>query len=134
MEKLHGFKSDREFHLMTFVIGHSQTLLVSIDTTSQTRTEILFRGVAAVKLRRRYNGLVIRPAEPDELIRLVTETGVADALNRRGWFLESDNVTDYVVAGAAWLHEGPGDWGNKPHLANGNIRWPWPGDPNDGYH
>lgn len=127
---LQDLNSGREFHLMTFVIGHSQALLVGID--DQTRIEIYFRAVAAMKLRRRYPGLAIRTADPDESAMIKQASGTAHLPDHSVWILESNGVTDYVVATRAWVHEGPGDWsGNVPVLARGNIRWPWPGDPDD---
>lgn len=116
-------ESAREFQLAAFVIGHSEALLVGIE--DQTRIELLFKGVAAMKLRRRYPGLAVRMADADESAAIQAGSGTSHLNDRRVWVLESDGVADYVVAGSAWVHEGPGRWGEVPVLARGNVRWPW---------
>jgi hypothetical protein len=102
------FRSDRAFALWAYTVSHSQLLLrtrtTRADGSRQSRIDILFKPVRAMKIRADYDGLVIRCATSAEAERITTEySDFRD--DARCLVLESGSSRDYVVADAVGWNE-----------------------------
>ncbi|GAA4086846.1 hypothetical protein [Actinomadura miaoliensis] len=102
------FRSDRAFTTWAYTISHSQLLLRTRtawrDGCRQSRIDVLFKPVQAMKIRIEYDGLVIRCATSaeEEWIR-ADNTGLA--LDARCLILETGGDQDYVVTHAVGWEE-----------------------------
>ena len=102
------FRSERYFAVWAYSLSHSQLLLRAPTTTSegrrQSRIDLLFKPVDAVKTRMGYDGVVLRCATIEEHERILRETGRTGDENRV-FVLESGGSADYVVAMAVGWQE-----------------------------
>jgi hypothetical protein len=104
------FQSDRQFLLWAYTVSHGQLLLRAPTTspagTRQSRIDVLFKLVAAVKIRSSYDGLVIRCASEAETHHVLKAAGLEPKSWRRVLMLGAASDTDYVVAGGmGWLED-----------------------------
>ncbi|MEV7228310.1 hypothetical protein AB0M79_14980 [Polymorphospora sp. NPDC051019] len=102
------FRSERRFVVWAYALSHSQLLLraeqASHDRYRQSRIDILFKPVDAMKTRMHYDGLVLRCATVEEDEHILRETGRSAAHNRV-FIIESGGLPDYVVAMAVGWQE-----------------------------
>ncbi|WP_329246339.1 hypothetical protein OG417_51480 [Actinoallomurus sp. NBC_01490] len=102
------FRSDRAFTVWAYTISHSQLLLrtrtTMQDGSRQSRIDIVFKPVRAMKVRIEYDGLVIRCATPAEARRISgADTGIHD--DAHCLILETGNDHDYVITYAVGWEE-----------------------------
>jgi hypothetical protein len=71
------FESSRWFSLWAYTISHGQLLFRSRNVGG-SRIDVVFKPVEALKVRRDYDGLVIRCASEDERRRVLTDLGLSD--------------------------------------------------------
>jgi hypothetical protein len=110
------FRSDRAFTVWAYTISHSQLLLRTRTTENQSRIDILFKPVRAMKLRIEYDGLVIRCATQPEAERIQGEnTGTTRSAHCL--ILETAGESDYVMTHAfGWQEDLESDH-DPSHLA-----------------
>jgi hypothetical protein len=106
------FRAERGFQLWAHTVSHSQTLLRSPKgipdgrgRTFDTRVDVLFEAVTAMKIRAGYDGLVIRVATPAEAIAIRAGWPGAYVADRGVFLLDSGGETDYVIAAIVSWHE-----------------------------
>ncbi|WP_212824836.1 hypothetical protein [Polymorphospora rubra] len=79
------FRSERRFVVWAYALSHSQLLLradqASHDRHRQSRIDLLFKPVDAMKTRMDYDGLAVRCASTEEHERILRETGHPAAHN-----------------------------------------------------
>lgn len=98
-------------------VSHAQLLLRSNPNDDElTRKEILFKGVAALKLRTRCDGLIVRIATPSEAATIREEVDLAEDDGRDCFVLESDGWRGFVIAGSVFESEDEGDYGDPSAL------------------
>lgn len=91
---------DRRFQLWAYSVSMSRLLLRSTkDEGATTRIDILFQNVAAVALPASLLGVVVRPANDEELRWIADSSGV-EVRSGRAFVVEGDGYRGYVVAGA----------------------------------
>ncbi|RAN94417.1 hypothetical protein GAR05_04939 [Micromonospora saelicesensis] len=130
------FRSDRRFAMEAYSASHGQLLLRSnpVDGEYETTIDLLFKPVAAIKIRDGYAGLVIRCATVGEANRIMMSLlGVHADHGYRVFVLESQGRSDYVISMAVGWDEGmllrvQGSFFNS---ADAYMRR-WPTDPLDG--
>ncbi len=104
------FRCGRQFAVWAYTVSHSQLLLrartTGTDGPRQTRIDVLFKPVEAVKTRMEYrDGLVIRCATTDERDRILADAGLAGT-NFRVFVLPTSDGIDHVVAmGVGWCED-----------------------------
>lgn len=104
------FRCDRGFAVWAYTVSHSQLLLrartAGGHSDRQTRIDVLFKPVTAVKVRTEYrDGLLIRCATTDERAQILADTGLA-ATNLRVFVLPTSDGLDHVVAMAVgWCED-----------------------------
>jgi hypothetical protein len=102
------FRSERRFSVWAYALSHSQLLLragtATVDGHRQSRVDLLFKPVDAMKTRMDYDSLVLRCATIEEHERILRETGRAAGYNRV-FIIESGGLLDYVVAMAVGWQE-----------------------------
>ncbi|KAB2352219.1 hypothetical protein [Actinomadura rudentiformis] len=102
------FRSDRAFTTWAYTISHSQLLLRTRTTTQagsrQSRIDIVFKPVRAMKIRIEYDGLVIRCATLAEAEKIRADnTGIHEGAHCL--LLETGGDLDYVIAHAVGWEE-----------------------------
>ena len=102
------FRSDRAFTVWAYTISHSQLLLrtrtTKQDGSRQSRIDIVFKPVRAMKVRIEYDGLVIRCATPAEAGQIRRDsTGIKG--DAHCLILETGNDHDYVITHAVGWEE-----------------------------
>jgi hypothetical protein len=96
------FASERKLALWAYTVSHSQLLFRTRNTDEESRIDVLFKPVDAVRIRTDYDGLVVRCATAEERGEVLAEVGG----HHRVLILESGGVSDYVVAMAfGWREE-----------------------------
>ncbi|MET7670191.1 hypothetical protein [Micromonospora luteifusca] len=130
------FRSDRRFALEAYSASHGQLLLRSnpVDDEYETTIDLLFKPVAAVKIRDGFAGLVTRCATVGEATQIMGSLpGVHADHGYRVFVLESEGRSDYVISMAVGWHEGilPRVQGSFFNSADAYMRR-WPTDPLDG--
>lgn len=103
------FRSDRRFSMEAYSASHGQLLLRSnpVDDEDDTTIDLLFKPVAAVKIRDGYAGLVVRCATTSEANAIIgSMPGMRTDLGDRVFMLESQGRSDYVISMAFGWHEG----------------------------
>jgi hypothetical protein len=114
------FRSDRAFAVWAYTISHSQLLLrartTRRDGSSQSRIDIVFKPVQAMKLRVEYDGLVIRCATQAEVERIYAENTGIDS-DARCLILQTAEDQDYVVTYAVGWEEDLEDDRDPSNLA-----------------
>ncbi|MEU7770371.1 hypothetical protein AB0C44_03480 [Micromonospora taraxaci] len=130
------FRSNRRFAMEAYSASHGQLLLRSnpVDDEHETTIDLLFKPVAAIKIRDGYAGLVIRCATVGEAGRIMMSLpGVHADHGYRVFILESQGRSDYVVSMAVGWDEGilPRIQGSFFNSADAYMRR-WPTDPLDG--
>jgi|ERR1700722_9943333 len=97
----------RRFQIWAYSVGHSLLLLRSNKSSEfSTRVEILFSGVAALKLPTTFEGLsIIEVSGQDETAGLDLELGYGSLTAKRVFVLRGSNFTGHVVASALFSHE-----------------------------
>ncbi|MCC3654777.1 MULTISPECIES: hypothetical protein [Streptomyces] len=108
------FRSERAFSVWAYTVSHGQLLLrarsVGRDGTRQSRIDVLFKPVRAVKTGINYSGLVIRCATEEERKLILADTGHARRDDRVLVLETADGRRDHVVAGAVgWSEDWEGD-------------------------
>ncbi|GAA2305193.1 hypothetical protein GCM10010149_63710 [Nonomuraea roseoviolacea subsp. roseoviolacea] len=103
------FRSNRNFVVWAYTVSHSQLLLRTRPTYGggerQSRIDIVFKPVEAMKLRMVYNGLVVRCAMQGEIDRIHAEHTGIDR-KARCLMLEAAEEQDYVVTYAVgWMED-----------------------------
>ena len=107
------FESERDFQLWRAVVGHSQLLLRSTKSeTESTRIDVLFKPVRAMKLLTMLRRLRVREADAGEAIEIARETGEEKDDEGRIFIVESGPFTGFVVAGVMATHEDDGEYGD----------------------
>jgi hypothetical protein len=109
-------RSDRSFAVWAYTVSHSQLLLRTRTADGQSRIDILFKPVEAMKVRTDYDGLVIRCATVTEHEQALAATGHAGRAYRV-LMLETAGGLDYVVAGAVGWKEDHGENRDPSSLA-----------------
>ncbi|MFJ9885668.1 hypothetical protein ACIQRW_07380 [Streptomyces sp. NPDC091287] len=73
------FESDLTFRVWTYGIGHSQLLLRSAsDESEDDGVDLLFEGVAAMRLTMRYEALKLHSVDEEEFRDVFAGSGVDD--------------------------------------------------------
>ncbi|GAB3090424.1 hypothetical protein [Micromonospora schwarzwaldensis] len=107
------FRSHRRFQLWAQTVSHGQLLLRSPRSADHpTRIDVLFKPVSAQKIRRIYDGLVIRCPSSEEQDHIEQQmAGGSLDMDDRLFALETADSLDWVVAMAVGWHEddAPGD-------------------------
>ena len=104
----------RRFAVWAYSLSHSQLRFRARTTGTngarQTRVDVLFKPVGAVKTRMEYaDGLVIRCATTGERDRILADAGLAGT-DVRVFVLPTRDGLDHVVAGAVgWCEDERGD-------------------------
>ena len=103
------FRSERRFAVWAYALSHSQLLLRARTTTTngrrQSRIDLLFKPVDAMKTRMDYDGLTVRCATAEEHEHILHDIDRTDRHNRV-FIIESANTLDYVVAaGMGWQED-----------------------------
>ncbi|MDW5327135.1 hypothetical protein [Plantactinospora sp. KLBMP9567] len=104
------FRCSRQFAVWAYTVSHSQLLLrartTGTDGGRQTRIDVLFKPVEAVKTRMEYrDGLVIRCATTDERDRILADAGLAGTNFRVFVLPTSDGIDHVVVMGVGWCED-----------------------------
>jgi len=110
------FRSERDFSVWAFTVSHSQLLLRARATDGQSRIDVLFKPVEAMKLRTEYEGLVVRCATAAERDRVLASTG-SGGKARQVLVIETTAGFDYVVTGAVGWREDNGRDNDPSSLA-----------------
>ena len=112
----------RRFQLWSYSVGHSVLLLRSnMDGGQESRIDLMFRSVTAVKLRCRYERLLINITRPDQLgdspadLREITDRFI---------FVIGEDAEDlgYVVAGALFYSEDDLDYGEPSAIDHRELQ------------
>ncbi|WP_130334717.1 hypothetical protein [Micromonospora kangleipakensis] len=102
------FRSERPFSVWAYSLSHSQLLLrtrtVAVPGRRQSRIDLLFKPVDAMKTRMDYHGLVLRCATTEEHERILREIGRTADYNRV-FIIGSGDSLDYVVSAAVGWQE-----------------------------
>ncbi|MGK5444808.1 hypothetical protein ACSNN7_23685 [Micromonospora sp. URMC 105] len=102
------FRSERNFSVWAYSLSHSQLLLrtrtVAVPGHRESRIDLLFKPVDAMKTRMDYDGLVLRCATTEEHERILRETG-RTADHNRAFIIMSGDSLDYVVSAAVGWQE-----------------------------
>lgn len=106
------FRVGRDFLLEAYSAGHCQLLLRSHKGpdgrggTFDTRVDVLFEAVTAMKIRGDYDGLAIRVATSAETTAIRADSPSARfRSSSRVFLLESGGETDYVIGSMVGWHE-----------------------------
>ena len=111
----------RVFQVWSYTVGMGRLLLRSPKSPSaETRVDVLFQNVKALKLPTRLEGLSVRSAGIEELRSIEEEVGLLADENSRVFVLEGANYTGYVVAGVVVEHEDEGEY-NDPSALMGGV-------------
>lgn len=107
------FRSERRFAVWAYALSHSQLLLRTRTTTTQgrpqSRIDLLFKPVAALKTQMEYDGLTVRCATAEEREHILHDIDRKDRPTRV-FIIESGNTLDYVVAaGVGWQEDDQAD-------------------------
>lgn len=109
--------SGRVFQVWGMTVSHGQLLLRSNrNDDEQTRKEILFKGVGALKLRTRCDGLIVRIATTNEAAAIREEVDLTEDDGRNCFVLESDGWRGFVIALSAFESEDDGDYADPSAL------------------
>jgi hypothetical protein len=106
------FRSDRAFTVWAYTISHSQLLLRTRTGSEQSRIDIVFKPVLAMKLQIEYcDGLVIRCASQTEAEHIYAEhASIRRDAGARCLILETGRDRDYVVTYAVgWAEDSATD-------------------------
>jgi hypothetical protein len=110
--------SNRTFQLWSARAGHGLLLLRSNKSgADDTRIDVLFKPVAALKLRTSLNGLLVREAGLEERAAIEREVGSSGDVEG-AFVIESGDFTGYLVASVFASHEDHGDY-NSPSYFDG---------------
>jgi len=102
---------DRIFQMWSFTVGMSRLLLRSPRTsTKDTRIDVLFQNVKALKLPTLLAGLSVRSATTEELRSIENEIGVLEDRQTRVFVVEGTDYEGYVVASVMAAHEDQGSY------------------------
>jgi hypothetical protein len=101
------FRSERDFSVWAYTVSHSQLLLRARAADRQSRIDVLFKPVEAMKLRTEYEGLIVRCGTAAERARVLASTGL-DGKALRVLVVETAAGFDYVVSGAVGWREDDG--------------------------
>jgi hypothetical protein len=101
------FRSERDFSVWAYTVSHSQLLLRARVAEGESRIDVLFKPVEAMKLRTDYAGLVVRCGTAAERDRVLASTGL-DGTGLRVLVVETAAGFDYVVTGAFGWREDDG--------------------------
>ena len=99
-------RSDRIFKLWRATVGHSQLLLRSPKTSIlETRVDVYFKPVEALKIRTTMQGLFVRDADADESAAVLKDCALVPTEGMNVYVVESKAFRGYVVAGVAAISE-----------------------------
>lgn len=109
----------REFDLVAASASHSRVLVWSIASSEvdDRRIELCFTGVAAMKLRRRYDGLEVVDLDEPLIAEYCERAGVPHRQGLRGWLLRSQGVDDYILGGRLDLAFNGLGWDDKSEFS-----------------
>lgn len=108
MAGLDAYESDRRFQVWLYVVGHSQLLLRSNKSeTESLRVEILFKSVYAMNLPTTMHGIQVRLANENEADRIRSETGCDSDIHKRArvFVLQGREYSGFVIAGVMFASE-----------------------------
>jgi len=109
----------RRFQLWRYNVSHRQLLLRSTkEPDVPTRVDVLFKGVAAVKLCVEYSSLTIRKATSAESTSIANELRVVMA-GKDVFLLDGSECSGYVVAGSIEHSEDAGEYDEPSHVFSG---------------
>ncbi|MER0449584.1 hypothetical protein ABR738_34400 [Streptomyces sp. Edi4] len=101
------FRSDRNFKVWQYAVGHRRLLLRSSrDMPPDTRIDIYFANVDLMLLRPGYDGLVIRQADVGQCEKVGLDHGVEVTPGRL--FLLGADLRSFVVSAPPQWHEDEG--------------------------
>jgi hypothetical protein len=104
------FQSDRTFRLWSARAGHGLLLLRSNKGDGgDTRVDVLFKPVSAMKLLWRLTGLLVREATLTEKKAIERDVGRAEQANEV-FVIEARDFNGYVIAAMMVHHEDYGDY------------------------
>lgn len=110
------FRSVRRFSVWAYTVSHRQLLLRTRTADGQSRIDVLFKPVLAMKVRIDYDGLAIRCATGEEQEQILA---TAEHLGRsyRVLMLETTGGLDYVVTTSVGWREDQGQDRDPSSLA-----------------
>lgn len=113
---------DRVFQLWVYTVGMGRLLLRSVKTASfDSRIDILFQNVQALKLPTILHGLTVSSPDAGDIERISAETGFLPEEGRTFFLLNGAHYTGYVVAGVMVTCEDVGEYFEPSDL--------WPAEP-----
>lgn len=112
---------DRVFQFWAYTVGMGRLLLRSSKTeTFDTRIDVLFQNVKAMKLPTLLDGLVVTVAADGAAVEITEMTGILPDDETAFFALKSSTSTGYVVAGVVAEVEDAGEYFEPSKL------WPGP--------
>lgn len=107
----------RVFQVWSYTVGMGRLLLRSPKSPSaETRVDVLFQNVKALKLPTRLEGLSVRSPGDEELRSIEDDAGFLADENTRIFVVEGTNYTGYVVAGVVVAQEDTGEYSDPSAL------------------
>jgi hypothetical protein len=108
------FESPRTFRLWWATVSHGQLILRSVKNDAyDTRIDLLFKPVEALKLNVSLQGIVVRESIASEATAARVEVGLPH--EQRVLIIESGALTGYVAANAFAFHEDTGEYGEASY-------------------
>jgi len=87
--------------MWSYTVGMGRILLRSVKTDSfDTRIDVVFQNVQALKLSTLLPGLEIAMADAADMQKMIVETGLLASENYAFFTVNGSNYSGYVVAGA----------------------------------
>jgi hypothetical protein len=112
---------ERVFQVWAYTVGMGRLLLRSTKTeTFDTRVDVLFQNVKAVKFPAVLEGLVVGVANSETAEEITRLTGLLPDEDTTFYSLGSSSLLDYVVAGVVAVVEDEGEFFEVSEL------WPGP--------
>lgn len=107
----------RIFQMWTYTVGMGRLLLRSTKTpTFETRIDILFQNVKALKTRSNLDGVSVRIASPSEQSSFELDCGISIGGETVAYVLEGAGPLGYVIAGSVTFHEDEGEYDDESAL------------------
>jgi hypothetical protein len=112
---------ERRFQVWAYSVSMARLLLRSTKSdTFDTRRDVLFQDVMAMKLPTSLGGLVVAVADPAEEARISAETGLLPSEDTTIFTVRAGAFDGYVVAGVCVAAEDSGEYFEPSRL------WPEP--------
>lgn len=104
-------ESDRQFQVWAYTVGMARLLLRSTRSdTFETRIDVLFQNVKAMKLPTILDGFAVAEAEPADEARISAETGLLPSDDTKIFTVRTRTVDGYVVASVCVVAEDDGEY------------------------